>query len=223
LGDENPTAHPEEVDSNVADPSEDSEGGVGPELTVVPEVEADTSAEPVIEVLVEPEPEIIDPLAELKEQLAAAQARLRKVSKGYRDLQEEMSSFRQRVENQARYKAERQSFEVVSGFFDPVMNLRRCIDSSADDPAGLLNGLQMTQKQFMDVLEKLGLQEVPGVGAEFDPNIHEALAVTPVTDSAMDGKVLMVHANGYSVNGKVLQAAQVVIGKHQEAADEAVS
>jgi molecular chaperone GrpE len=70
-------------------------------------------------------------------------------------------------------------------------------------------------------MHRLGLEEVPGEGADFDPNLHEALAVTPVAEQEQDGKVLMVHTAGYAVKGKVLQAAQVVIGKYQEAAGEA--
>ena len=62
---------------------------------------------------------------------------------------------------------------------------------------------------------------MPGEGATFDPQVHEALAVTPVTDASQDGKVLMVHTAGYTVNGKVLKAAQVVIGKHQADAGDA--
>ena len=42
-----------------------------------------------------------------------------------------------------------------------------------------------------------------------------------MADASQDGKVLMVHADGYTVNGKVLQAAQVVVGKYQEPAGEA--
>jgi molecular chaperone GrpE (heat shock protein) len=42
-----------------------------------------------------------------------------------------------------------------------------------------------------------------------------------VQDATQDGKVLMVHADGYTVNGKVLQAAQVVVGKHEAPVAEA--
>ena len=79
----------------------------------------------------------------------------------------------------------------------------------------------MVLHQFEEALKKLGMEEVPGVGTPFNPNLHEALALSPVTDPEQDGKVLMVHADGYTVNGKVLQAAQVVVGKYQEPAGEA--
>ncbi len=165
--------------------------------------------------------ELVDPQAALKDELGQAQARLRTVSKAYTDLQSEMKSFRERMTARSKGQSELQMFQMARTFFDPVMNLRRSLNQPGDDLAVLLDGLRMVQKQFMDAMTQLGLEEIPGEGAVFDPNLHEALAVTPVSDSDQDGKVLMVHTVGYRVNGKVLQAAQVVIGKHEETVGEA--
>jgi len=180
--------------------------------------DADGQAEEVAEVEDDDEP---DPLAELQAKYDQAQARLRTVSKAYRELQAEMKAFRERMEARSKVNSELQAFDQARRFFDPVMNLKRSLQQPGDDVESLKQGLLMVQKQFMGAMEKLGLEEVPGEGADFDPKVHEALAVTPVADPAQDGKVLMVHTAGYMVNGKVLQAAQVVIGKHQEPAGEA--
>jgi molecular chaperone GrpE len=159
--------------------------------------------------------------AKARAELEAAQVRLRAVSKAYSDLQQEMAAFKQRMETRARMDGELQAFDQVRAFFDPVMNLKRSIGHAGSDVAVLVDGLRMVHHQFMESLHKLGLEEVPGVGATFDPRLHEALGVAPVTDAAQDGKVLIVHTVGYTVKGRVLQAAQVVIGKHQESAGEA--
>lgn len=182
-------------------------------------VDAAPEAEPVEpEAVPEPEP---DPLAELQGKYDEVNARLRTVSKAYRDLQAEMTAFRERMEARSKVNSELQAFDQARRFFDPVMNLKRSLQQPGDDFEAFKQGLGMVQRQFMEAMEKLGLEEVPGEGATFDPKIHEALAVTPVPDAAQDGKVLMVYTSGYMVNGKVLQAAQVVIGKHQEPAGEA--
>jgi len=157
----------------------------------------------------------------LQAELDAAQARLRTVSKAYRDIQEEMKQFRERTSNQSKVKLERQAFDLASAFFDPVMNLRRSLSAPGDDLGGLVEGLNMVNHQFMEALKKLGLEEIPGEGAAFDPNVHEALAIAPVTDPTQDGRVITVHAIGYTIRGKVLRAAQVVIGKYQEVVGEA--
>jgi len=156
-----------------------------------------------------------------KREFEQSQARLRAVSKAYTELQAEMKSFKERMEHRAKQDSELLAYYRVRAFFDPVMNLKRSLSTSANDLPSLLQGLQMVQTQFMDALGKLGLAEVPGVGAPFDPSVHEALAVQPVSDKEQDGRVLTVHTTGYTVNGRVLQAAQVVIGKYTEVSGEA--
>ena len=208
-----------------ADPSATPEDSAPEDAKHVeePEIIDGASAEP--EVIQAEEVEVIEPAKSeaqrLQEKLEAAQARLRTVSKAYTDLQGEMAAFRNRMEAQGKVKAERQAFEAVAAFLDPVQNLKRSIAAPGEDVAQLVGGLKLVEKQFMDALTKLGLEEVPGIGAKFDPKYHEALAVMPVEEPEKDGCVLMVHQGGYSVNGKVLQAAQVVIGKHEAASAEA--
>jgi molecular chaperone GrpE len=147
--------------------------------------------------------------------LAEAQARLRTVSKAYTDLKEEMAAFRTRIEAQSKYKEQRKAFEVVQTFFEPVQNLKRSVDNSGDDVEGLVAGLKMVVTQFDGAMTKLGLAEVPGVGARFDPKVHQALAVVPVDSAEQDGMILHLHVGGFVVDGKVLQAAQVVVGKYE--------
>ena len=132
-----------------------------------------------------------------------------------------MQAFRDRMEARAKAESELQAFDQARRFFDPVMNLKRSLTQPVQDLETMKAGMAMVQRQFMEAMEKLGLEEVPGEGASFDPKVHEALAVTPVADASLDGKVLMVHTVGYTVRGKVLQAAQVVIGKLEESAGEA--
>jgi molecular chaperone GrpE len=170
------------------------------------------------EAIPQPDPRDIE-IAELRRRLSETEARLKTVSKGYTDLESDMDSFRRRMTAQADQRVERKSAEVVEKFFEPVQNLKRSLEAGKADPAGVLAGLQMVLQQFTEVLNRLGLEEVPGVGASFDPNIHEALAVAPVTDKAQDGKVVTVYASGWRLGSKVLQPAQVVIGKYTEAAE----
>lgn len=174
---------------------------------------------------VEPAPEV-DPrderIAQLEQQLQDAMGRLRAVSKAFTEQKDEMTAFRERTEAASRLARERREFEVVKAFFDPVQNLKRSIDAGVTDAEAFLSGIRMILHQFSDGLQRLGLEPIPGVGAPFDPKLHEALAVMPVPEAAQDGRVMFVHVDGYMVGGKPIQAAQVVIGKHApEAAGEA--
>ena len=167
----------------------------------------------------------VDPLrAELDATIARlreTEARLREVSKAFRDLEADMDSFRRRATTSADQRAERRSFDVVEQFFEPVRNLRRSVDASTADPSALLDGIKMVAQQFDSTMTRLGLVEIPALGATFDPSVHEALAVSPVAEKEQDNKVLFVHAAGYRIGAKVLQPAQVVIGKFGEPAPEA--
>ncbi len=152
----------------------------------------------------------------LQQELKQAEARLREVSKAFREQQEGMQAFRERAQNQATFKADRRSYEAVQAFLEPVQNLGRSIETPGEDMEGLIEGLKLVHRQFRDGLDSLGLEPVPGKGALFDPNMHEAIAVMPVTDPLLDNRVIEVVKPGFMVNGKVLHAGQVVIGQHNE-------
>lgn len=80
------------------------------------------------------------------------------------------------------------------------------VDPSTDSERQLLSGMLNTREQLLKALEKEGLQLVPTVGEEFDPEVHE-----PVGPASSDG-VAVVSAElrrGYRLNGKVLRAALV--------------
>jgi molecular chaperone GrpE len=163
-------------------------------------------------------------LAELEEtrvRLRDVEGRLRTVSKAYSDLEADMNAFRQRITALADQRVERKAGELIEQFFEPVQNLRRSLQAKEADPHATIAGLEMILQQFTEVLAKLGLKEIPGIGANFDPSIHEAIATMPVTDPAEDGRVILVHSTGYRVGERVLQPAQVIIGKVGESVAEA--
>lgn len=154
-------------------------------------------------------------VAELEGKLVEATARLRAVSKAYTDLQADQDAYRVRTNALMEQKAERKAAEAVEAFFEPVQNLERSLSAAPEGTdAGLLEGLRMVQHQFNESMTRLGLERIPTTGHDFDPNHHDALALTPVTDPRLDGKVLMVHSEGWRVKGKVIQPAQVIVGKH---------
>jgi molecular chaperone GrpE len=153
-------------------------------------------------------------VAALEEELKGTTARLRAVSKAFQDQKEEMTAFRERMEASAKAKEDRHAFDVVRAFLKPVQELKLALGAAEGVPESVMTGLQLIVKEFHDGLEKLGLEEVPGVGSAFNPAHHDALALQPVDAPALDGKVLLVHADGYAVRGRTVQAAQVVVGKH---------
>lgn len=174
----------------------------------------------------EAEPEVIgfvDPAeVSLREQVAALEARLRTVSAAYRQQQDEIASTKERLARQAAMKEELRRGEVVGTLFDPVENLRRAMDSVRRTAgADAVTGLDIVLHQFFDAFKKLGLEEVPGKGSRFDPNLHEAISAIPVADPALDGVVIEVFDTGYRIGSRLLKPSRVVIGQLQEGLGEA--
>lgn len=159
----------------------------------------------------------------LQEMLASTEARLKTVSAAYVELQREMTEMKDRIGRQRRVEKELMKGEVVRSIFEPLQNLRRSVEAlgGTDIDSDLASGLDMVVREFLAGFESLGLEEVPGVGAVFNPDLHEALSVLPVTEPDQDGKILEVFSAGYRVGGTLLSPGKVIIGKFEEPVGDA--
>jgi molecular chaperone GrpE len=159
------------------------------------------------------------PLEEALGRIAELEARLRQVSAAYREKQEEAAQVRDRLGRQAQLQEEIRRGEVVMALFEPVENLLRSLDAVKGHAAEA--GLRMVYGQFMEALKKLGLEEVPGVGTRFDPNLHEAIATAPVSETKLDNVVVSVFSSGYRIGARLVRPARVVIGSYTAPVAEA--
>lgn len=158
-----------------------------------------------------------DETMQLRDTVAALEARLKAVSAAYRQQSDEIQATKDRLARQASIKEEMRRGEVVGTLFEPVENLKRSIATLEKE--GLeeqAKGLGLVLHQFMDAFKKLGLEEVPGRGARFDPNLHEALTTMPVQDKALDDVVVEVFDTGYRIGSRLLKPARVIIGAYSE-------
>ncbi len=83
---------------------------------------------------------------------------------------------------------------------------------NADDVAAVLEGVELIYKKFMDILGKQGVSVIETKDADFDVDIHEAIAQLPAPTEELKGKVMDCTLTGYKLNGKVIRHAQVVVG-----------
>ena len=103
--------------------------------------------------------------------------------------------------------------------FLPVMdNLERALSHAKDGsdlvPAcqGLLEGLRLTAKQFLEMLEKNGVTRVPSEGQPFDPAVHEAVGYAESTAHA-EGTVVEVYQQGYKILNRLIRPAMVTVSR----------
>ena len=93
----------------------------------------------------------------------------------------------------------------------PVLdNLERALDAAEHHEEGkVLQGVRLTRDLFVGLLARAGVEEIPGVGTPFDPQVQEAVLVQPSEQE--EGLVTTVLERGYRQGGQVLRPARVVV------------
>ena len=112
-------------------------------------------------------------------------------------------------------KAHKFALEKFANELLPVVDsLEKAIEASGDVGAegarALAEGVELSLKLFVGVLEKSGVVQIDPLGEPFDPQLHEAMAMVPNPD-AEPNSVMDVMQKGYSLNGRLVRAAKVVV------------
>ena len=100
--------------------------------------------------------------------------------------------------------------ETIAAMLPVIDNLERAIAAADSEGDALVSGVQMTLRQMLESLTKLGLEEVPALGEKFDPDIHNAVMREPAGENE-PGMVLEVFQKGYRVKGRMVRYAMVKI------------
>ena len=131
----------------------------------------------------------------------------------------DMENLRQRTEREkqdtARY--------AISNFARDVLtigdNLRRTIEhvpaeAAAQDPAlkNFLEGVELTERELLNMLERHGVTKLEPLGQRFDPNTQQAMYEVATTE-VPDGTVVEVMQAGYTIGDRVLRPALVAVSK----------
>lgn len=144
------------------------------------------------------------------EALARAQAAADENWNRYLRTAAELDNVRKRsareVEQARRFGVERLAAELLPVLDSLEMGLEAGIGASAE---ALLEGKKATLRLMKAALERHGITEVSAAGQAFDPQVHEALTVQPSPAEA--GSVIGVIQKGYSLNGRLLRPARVIV------------
>jgi molecular chaperone GrpE len=145
--------------------------------------------------------------------LAAAEAKATENWNSYLRAVAEMENFRKRsereLESARKFAIERFAQELVS----VGDSLEAGINAAASNPGpALLEGAQGTLKQLYRAFDKAGIKLIDPKGQPFDPAWHEAMAVQESRDQPAN-TVLTVIQKGYSLNGRLLRPARVIVSK----------
>ncbi|MEL0047961.1 MAG: nucleotide exchange factor GrpE [Gammaproteobacteria bacterium] len=146
------------------------------------------------------QPDPSEELAKVKDQLLRTVAEMENVRRrAQRD-----------IENAHKYAVEK----LLSDLLPVVDSLEKAEDAAktTDNAASMAEGIGLSLKLFVGILEKAGVTLVDPLGEPFDPQLHEAMAMVPNPD-AEPNSVMDVMQRGYTLNGRLVRAAKVVVVK----------
>ena len=98
----------------------------------------------------------------------------------------------------------------------PILDdMERAIENGAktDDPEVLREGMTLIHQKFMKTLEAQGVSKIDTENADFDTDLHEAVAMVPGMGDDKKGKVIDCLQQGYKLNDKVIRHAKVAVGQ----------
>ena len=142
-------------------------------------------------------------------QYAELEEKLNEANNVYLRLFAEYDNFRKRT---AREKTETYNNAVakcVENVLPVFDSFERALDAECSDE-NFKNGMNMIFNQLKDFLSKMNVTEVEGLGAEFDPNIHNAIQQQDGTDYASN-HVCAVFQKGYRIGDKLIRPAMVAV------------
>lgn len=105
--------------------------------------------------------------------------------------------------------------KAVSAILPIIDDMERAIENGAktDDPAVLREGMELIYNKFVKALEGLGVKEIETQDADFNTDVHEAVAMVPGMGDDKKGKVIDCLQKGYQLNDKVIRHAKVAVGQ----------
>ena len=126
----------------------------------------------------------------------------------------EMENVRRRAQRDVE-NAHKFAVEKLLGELLPVVDSLEKAEEAAkttDNADSMAEGISLSLKLFVSTLEKSGIAIVDPLGEPFDPQLHEAMAMVPNPD-AEPNSVMDVMQRGYTLNGRLVRAAKVVVVK----------
>ena len=153
--------------------------------------------------------------AEEQSPLEAAQEEIEQLKDKYLRSVAEFDNYRKRTLKEKAELILNGGEKAVSAILPVIDDMERAIESGqkTDDPAVLREGMELIYHKMTKALESLGVKKIDTDGADFDTDIHEAVAMVPGMGDDKKGKVIDCLQAGYMLNDKVIRHAKVAVGQ----------
>ena len=151
----------------------------------------------------------------LAKQLAEEKLKVEKEKKEYLFLMAEFDNFRKRTVKEKSDIIRNAAENVLKNLLPIVDDFERGLEATAgtDNAEGVREGMELIYNKLVKYLADNGVKPMESTGADFDADIHEAIAMVPAPSEDLKGKIIDTPTKGYTINDKVLRHAKVVVGQ----------
>jgi molecular chaperone GrpE len=154
----------------------------------------------------------------------SAQEELQIYQDKYIRLAAEFENYKRRAQRDQSDAIRYANESLLKNLLSTLDNLERAIQCGKDAGASgsLLEGVELTHKQFLETIEKLGLRQVSSAGSLFDPNMHQAVAQVE-SETVAPNTVVEEFQKGYFLHDRILRPAMVTVAKEKSDKTETTS
>ncbi len=153
-------------------------------------------------------------IEELEKKVAMMEEKAAKDKDDYIRLMAEFDNFRRRTSQEKLELVSMASTDTIKGMLPVLDDCERAMAvlKESNDSNAAKEGTELIYHKLMAYLQSKGLAVIEAKGQTFDTDLHEAVAQFPVQEEEQKGKVFDVVQTGYTLNGKVIRFAKVVVG-----------
>jgi molecular chaperone GrpE len=153
-------------------------------------------------------------MQEMEKKVTELEEKAAKDKDDYIRLMAEFDNFRRRTSQEKLELVSMASMDTIKGLLPVLDDCERALKVllESDDSDAAKEGTELIYSKLMSYLKSKGLAVIEALGQNFDTDLHEAVAQFPVQEDEQKGKVFDVVQTGYTLNGKVIRFAKVVVG-----------
>jgi len=143
----------------------------------------------------------------LRDELARCQDRLLRTAA-------EFDNYRKRTERERREHADRSVADLLLDLTGVVDDFERALgaDAGGGSVEAYRQGVELIHRRLIEVIGRRGVTPIDAVGADFDPNLHQAVTTVPAGD-CRDGEVVEQFRRGYMIGERLLRPAMVKVAR----------
>lgn len=146
-----------------------------------------------------------DPLDELRREKDTLQDRLLRTAADF-------DNYRKRMERERRELSDHIRADVLKDVLPIVDNFERALQAAGTETESFGKGVELIYRQMLDFLKKRGVTPIQALGADFDPNFHQAV-IHETSDAHREGEVMEELQRGYMLGDRLLRPAMVKVAK----------